>query len=260
MRLTSLSIPAFALATLAVAAPALASDRPNVTLSDCTEAVGLDVIPAANARPLVPDEFELLPADEAGQLAVIIVRVVECGGIAVNNLPPTPGRFMHVGISLANGEPDADANNFQLWFATNHIPLRLAMLASGIETDLDAIEYDFDDATGALDIAVSPWRAPDFEMNGSAFLLDIPRSPFIAAWFAEGRRGLVRMRGEYEGVLFGVSDAVLTTPANSEIAALAGRDTLGFAVLNTYNDVPDGEVSYTFLDEERCHPPRRRCR
>ncbi|MCB9528300.1 MAG: hypothetical protein H6701_07905 [Myxococcales bacterium] len=257
MRVPSLSIPAFALATLA-AAPALATGLPEVTLSDCTEAVGLDVIPAANARPLVPDEFELLPADEAGQLAVIIVRVVECGGIAVNNLPPTPGRFMHVGISLANGEPDADANNYQLWFATNHIPLRLAMAAAGVEADLDAIEYDFDDATGALDIEVSPWRAPDFTMSGSAFLLDIPRSPFIAAWFAEGRRGLVRMRGEYEGVLFGVSDAVLTTPADSALAALAGRDTLGFAVLNTYNDVPDGEVAYTFVDADDCRPRRRR--
>lgn len=248
MRISHALITALALTTVTVAAlPAEATwDGAEVTLTGCTEEVGLDVIPADNARALVPEEFDLVLADEAGELAVIIVRVVDCAGIAVDNRPPTPGKFMHIGINVANGDATAFINNYQLWFATNHRPLRRAMRQAGLKADFDNLTFDYTpngDGTGAIDIEVSPPQAPEFEATGTGFLLDIPRGPFIASWWAEGRRGLIQMRGDYQDVLFGVSDAVLTTPECSDLAELAGRTTLGFAVLNTYNDVPAGQVS-----------------
>lgn len=268
MRISHALITALALTTVTVAAlPAQATwDGAEVTLTGCTEVVGLDVIPADNARALVPEEFDLVLADEAGELAVLIVRVVQCAGIAVNNHPPSPGKFMHIGINVANGDATAFINNYQLWFATNHRPLKRAMRRAGLQADFDNLTYDYTpngDGTGAINIDVSPPNAPAFEATGTGFLLDIPRGPFIASWWAEGLLGLIQMRGDYQDVLFGVSDAVATTPASSDLAALAGRTTLGFAVLNTYNDVPAGQVTFSVADEDpRCHRPRgrRHCR
>lgn len=249
----SVLIATLALATAAIALPAHAHrwHGSDVALDGCTEAVGLDLIPAANAAPLVPPEFSLVPADEAGQLAIILVRVVECASISVDGAPGTPGKFMHVGLSVQPGDPTADVNNYQLWFATDHLKLKRALREAGVDAEYDDVQFDFTpngDGTGAVDMSTTPRHAPAFEATGTAFLLDIPRTPFIASWWAEGRRGIIQMRAEYQDVLFGVSDAVLTTPADSALAALAGTDTLSFVVLNTYNDVPTGDMTIEIGD------------
>lgn len=228
------------------AAPAHADGLP-VAFTGCTEAVGLDVIPAANARPLVPEQFVLAPADEAGELAIMLVRVVECEGIAVGPLPPSPGRFAHVGVALANGEPGADANNFQLTFATDHGPLLAAMLLNGVSARYDH-DLVFDHGEGPIDIAVDPAGGASYSGSGSGFLYPIERVPFLAAWYAQTRCGVVQMRIEYDGVQFGGSDVVVTLPAGSSLAALAGRTTLSFAVLNTYNDFLTGDMTYNRVD------------
>lgn len=251
MRPISASLAAAALVTLA-AAPALA-DGPPISFTGCTEAVGLDVIPAAPARAMVPDDFVIVPADEAGELTVLIMRVVECEGIAVAGLPPTPGRFAHGGVSLANGDPTADANSFQLWFATDHRLLQLAMWLGGMPAAFDRdLTFDYTpdgQGAGTIDIDVSPNWGPAYGGSGTAFLYDIPRGPFIASWWAETRRGIAQARIVYGGVLFGETDLVTTTPAGSLIADLAGRTALGFAVLNTYNDFLTGELTFALNGE-----------
>lgn len=208
----------------------------EVTFADCTEFAGIGFVPAANARALVPAEYELL-GDEAN--AVIVVRVADCDEVSVSGKKPKAGTVSQVGIRVVPIDPTADINNYTLWFGTNLGQLHGKLRSMGVESEQDAnLSYAFVPTApgqGSLSIAASPPQGPHYSVTGTAMIPTAPPVPFVATWWAETAQGAVRMRTEFPQIRFGGASMTLTTDPGSSLAALVGSSTLTFALLDSHN-------------------------
>ena len=208
----------------------------DVAFSGCTEFAGIGLVPAANARALVPANYEL--AGDA-QNAVIVVRVADCKGISVAGKKPKPGTVAQVGITVAPIDETASINNYTLWFATNFGPLHAKLRSEGVASELDAnLAYSFVSGSPgqrSLAIAATPPKGPAYSVTGTALVPTAAPVPFIATWWAETGQGSVQMRTEFPEIRFADATMTLTTPATSAMAALIGGSTLTFAILDSHN-------------------------
>ena len=208
----------------------------GVTFADCTEFAGIGFVPAANARALVPAEYELL-GDETN--AWIVVRVADCAKVSVSGKKPKPATVSQVGISVVPVDPTADINNYTLWFGTNLGPLHAKLRSMGVKSQLDAnLAYSFTAAgggQGSLAIVASPPQGPHYAVAGTAMVPTAPPVPFVATWWAETAQGTVRMRTEFPEISFAGASMTLTTHPASSLAALVGGSTLEFAILDSHN-------------------------
>ncbi len=215
---------------------ALVSTGTEVTFAGCTEFAGIGFVPAANARPLVPAEYELVGD---GANAVIVVRVADCEEISVAGRKPKAGTVSQVGISVAAVDPTADINNYTLWVGTNLGQLHGKLRSMGVPSEMDAdLAYTFvptGPGQGALSIAASPPRGPHYSVTGTAQLPTTPAVPFVATWWAETGQGAVRMRTELPQIRFGEASMTLTTTPGSCLAGLIGGASLTFGLLDSYN-------------------------
>ena len=208
----------------------------EVAFTGCTEFAGIGLVPTANARPLVPAEYEL--AGDA-ENAVIVVRVADCDGISVAGKKPKPGTVAQVGITVAPIDETASINNYTLWFATNLGPLHAKLRSKGVASELDSnLAYSFvpvPPGQRSLTIAATPPKGPAYSVAGTALVPTAAPVPFIATWWAETAQGSVRMRTEFPEIRFADATMTLSTPASSALAALVGDSTLTFAILDSHN-------------------------
>jgi hypothetical protein len=214
---------------------ALSSRDFEADFTDCTEYVGIGFVPKVNARPLVPAQYALV-GDE--QNALLVVRVVDCGGISVDGKKAKTAKLSQLGIMLAGGDPSADINNYTLWFATNLGALHGKLTAAGVAGDVDQLSFTFTPngaGGGAININVSPPQAPDFQASGSGIIPTSSPVPFIASWWAEGQHGTVQMRTVFPAIRFSGASVTLTTSASSDLADLIGGTSLTFPILDSYN-------------------------
>lgn len=218
----------------------------DVDFAGCTEFVGIGLVPEANARPLVPAQYELLVF---GSDAVVVVRVADCTDVSVDGKPVQPLRTSQVGISLVGPDETADINNYTVWFATNSGQLQGRLSALGLDGALDAqLAYAFipdGGGNGTLDVDVTPPQAPDFLVEGTAAVPTSAPTTFVASWWAEGVHGTVQMRTEFPNIRFSQASTTLSTVAGSELAALIGGTTLTFPVLDSYNGIASAEMEVT---------------
>lgn len=208
----------------------------EVTFAGCTEFAGIGFVPAANARALVPAEYELL-GDPAN--AVIVVRVADCAQISVDGKKPKSGTVSQVGISVVPVDPTADINNYTLWLGTNLGQLHGKFRSMGVPAEMDAnLAYAFVPTVpgqGSLSIAASPPQGPHYSVTGTAMVPTAPPGPFVATWWAETGKGTVRMRTEFPQIRFSDASMTLHTSAGSSLAALIGSSTLTFGLLDSHN-------------------------
>lgn len=208
----------------------------EVTFAGCTEFAGIGFVPAANARPLVPAEYELM-GDEDN--AVIVVRVADCDEISVDGKKPKAGTVSQVGINVVPVDPTADINNYTLWLGTNLGQLHGKLRSLGIPAEMDAdLAYTFSpsgSAEGVLSIAASPPRGPRYSVSGTATVPTDSPVPFVATWWSGSGQGAMGMRTEFPEIRFGAAEMTLTTPSGSRLATLIGGTTLEFALLDSYN-------------------------
>jgi len=207
-----------------------------VTFAGCSEFAGIGLVPAANARALVPAEYEL--AGDA-ENAVIVVRVADCDSISVAGKKPKPGTVAQVGVTVAPIDETASINNYTLWFATNLGPLHAKLRSKGVASELDAnLAYSFvsgPPGQRTLTIAATPPKGPAYSITGTALVPTAAPVPFIATWWAETAQGTVRMRTEFPEIRFADATMTLTTPPSSALATLVGGSTLTFAILDSHN-------------------------
>ena len=208
----------------------------TVAFSDCVEYVGIGLVPANNAYEFVPMGYELALVE--GQ-AVIVVRVTDCAGVAVNHGRPRAARTAQVGLQLLNMDTSSDINNYQLYFATNSRYLRRRLTAAGVPTGSDPhLELTFEpntNGTGPLEAVVEPAGMPHYALNGTAESPTAAPTSFIASWWVDGPAGQMQMRTEFPEIVFSTAAVVLSTSPQSELAALLGATNASFALLDSYN-------------------------
>jgi hypothetical protein len=221
-------------------AGAISSRDFDVDFSGCREFAGIGSVPKANARPLVPAHFALAPGADANS-AVIVVRVSDCSGTAVDGHQPAAARVSQIGISLtgAGTDPTADINNYTLWYATDLGLLHARLTQAGVAAEVDqGITFQLSPnscTTGNLKVGASPPHGPSFTACGTTSASTSSPVPFAASWYQDTNPGTVAMRTTFPAIRFGTSHMTLTTPAGSALANLIGGPTLTFPLLDSYN-------------------------
>jgi len=222
------------------AAGALTSRDFDVDFSGCREFAGIGSVPEANARPLVPAHFALAPGGDANS-AVVVVRVSDCSGTAVDGHQPAAARVSQIGISVTGTgtDPTADINNYALWYATDLGLLQAKLTAAGVSADVDqGVAFQLAPnscTTGNLKVGASPPHGPSFTACGTTTASTGSPVPFTATWYEDTNAGTVAMRTTFPAIRFGMSQMTLTTPAGSALADLIGGTTLTFPFLDSYN-------------------------
>lgn len=220
----------------------------GVSFEDCTEFVGIGFVPTANARPLVPPEYTLAGDDVN---AIVVIRTVQCEGIVVG-CKSRPGVLSQIGITINDGDPAADINNYTLAYVTDHARLKARLTRAGLKVSMEPhLEFSFTEEgseSGILHIESSPPRAPDYMVDGTAMIPSDSPVPFVASWWADTRRGTVWMRTDIPEIAFGAASTILTTSPGSELAELIGGTSLTFAVLDSYNAFASAEMEIIEAD------------
>lgn len=207
----------------------------DVQFDDCVEYVGIGFVPAGPARALVPAQYTL--AGDTSN-AVLVVRVVDCGAVSVDGKNARAARTAQIGVMLAGQPPGADIDNYLLWYVTDHGQLHGKLSSAGLKTGNDQqLSFAFTPAGGAGPFAsdVGASQTPVYSLDGQAQEPPVNPVPFVANWWSDGQHGQVRMHSDFPAISFSSAVVTLTTPANSELAALIGGTSMQFALLDSYN-------------------------
>jgi hypothetical protein len=208
----------------------------DVEFDGCDVFAGLARVPASAARALVPSQFVVA---ESEGLATLVVRVVHCTDTVVAGQDTGSSIVSHIGVGLVGPDPSVTFNNYTLWYATNNALLHAKLTAAGLNADKsNALSIDL--SGGTLSVVSGSAHTPSFTVQGTASLPTAMPIPTSASWWDAGIQGDVRSRTVLPEIQFGTSHTVLTTPANSQLAALIGGTTLTFTVLDSYNLFPIG--------------------
>lgn len=211
---------------------ALASKSFVADFAGCSEFAGIGLVPAANARALVPSHYSL--AGDASH-AVIVVRVARCASAVIDGKALGVTTTSQIGIRLSDQDPDADIHNYTLFYATDQARLHARLQGAGLKTDVAKKGLSFELDSTRLDITSSSPHTPAFQISGSASASSADPSRFVASWWADGNHGSVRSTTVFPSIRFGDASTTLTTPAGSALARLIGGTSLTFAFLDSYN-------------------------
>jgi len=230
--------------SLGSTASALSNKDFDVTFTNCAEFAGIGFVPAANARPLVPVSYAL--AGDANN-AIIVVRVARCASSVVDGHAVGETITSQIGVSVTGQDTTADINNYTLFYATNQPLLDAKLRAAGLKSDLTH-ELSLQLTAGALSVSSSSCKTPPFVVAGSAVAPTTTPVQFIASWWGNGNHGVVRARTVFPAIRFGTSTVTLSTPADSDLARLAGSTTLTFALLDSYNTFASSQLQVRDTD------------
>jgi len=209
----------------------------DVQFSDCDVFAGLANVSAARARALVPAEYTLAGI---APNATLVVRVAHCADVVVDGKSRGPTILSHIGVGIVGPDTSVNLNNYTLWYATDNALLHAKLTAAGLAADKsNSLGIDLG-ADGTLTVVSSSAHTPSFQVTGTATLPTAAPVPTSATWWENGRHGAVSSKTVLPVIQFGTSQTVLTTPANSELAALIGGTTLTFPILDSYNLFPSG--------------------
>ncbi len=209
----------------------------TVDFEQCTEFVGITSVPIGNVIDLVPSSVTIV-RDE-GTNARIVVRIVDCEAIRVDGQKRArPGRLSQIGVTV-EGDGSADIDNYTLWYGTTNARLKARLTAAGMRTvRVRRFVFDADvddDGMGTLFTRVSARRLPNHAVQSEILGMAPSSVPFVARWVTDGRRGTVEMVTTFPNLFFGGAVSELTTPINSELAAVLGTDVATFGGLDSYN-------------------------
>jgi hypothetical protein len=233
---------------LGISSRAVATADFDVDFAGCSEVAGIGFVPRANARPLVPAEYEL--AGDA-ENAVMVVRAVKCDAVSVAGHSAEPSTLTQIGITVTGQDPSADINNYTLWYISDQPLLTATLTAAGASAEQSQhISYTrtAESAGESLDFVATPSRAPAHELHGPVVTPTAAAVPFTATWWAETARGSLRMRTVIPSIAFGGASMTLSTPAESSLGKLIGAPSLTFALLDSYNTFASAQMHVQTLD------------
>lgn len=210
----------------------------DVKFSNCVESIGVDILPTAVVRQLVPGAFAL--AGENDPVTPIVVRTACCGEIAVDGRRGRAGVVVQIGAVIVPPDFSGDINIYAIWYYTSDETLARYLQCLGVPAQhAPNIEYDF----GALPAAKpSPFAVdvrrparPRFSLTGSVTRSTTASGSFEAIWWMTGCDGFVRMDTSVPEIFTGGADLTLKTHPRSQLGKLIGGGSLEFPVLQQFN-------------------------
>ncbi len=230
-------------ATALVAATSASAHGPEAPLvvrfNGCTEWVGVAAADAAGVRALVPARYTPV-VDGAG--AKLVVRVADCSAVRVGALPARPGRVAQIGAIIFSPDgtatdPNTSINNYTFAYATNSLPLAVALRATGVPAALDpglTIESTPAGASNEFYAAVSPdldSGSPTWFLHGSVVTPTVT-IPFLANWWRYGGGRETKMATDIPAIAFDFSSTMAFTTARGNLvgALLPGNEVRNFQI------------------------------
>lgn len=222
----------------------------DVAFTGCVESIGVDLVPTAAARPLVPAEFVL--AGDGGPVTPLVVRTARCRGIAVDGRRPRPGVIVQVGPVIVPPDGTGDINNYTLWYYTSDVTLALYLAAAGVPAQfVPTLDYDYRPGAGGgpgdLRVTVPRPGSPPFRLDGQVTPAAAPAGSFAANWWVAAGGRTVKMATAVPQIAVGGADLALLTPPRGQLGQLIGGPAADFVVLEQFNTFPaaDMRVSVT---------------
>jgi len=223
MSIRTLSLALICTAAACFAQSSNSTDFP-ATFSNCSEYAGTGPIPFVQAAAMVPGHFTIL--SDNSHNATLVVRSTSCQSISVDNFGPEPGVIAHIGVSVVSPDGTGDINNFTVAFATNNTRLAQRLKRAGLPVIFDSdLVYQVTPnppiTTSELYSEVSPddltpgWSL-DGQVTNNAFLT----TPFLANWWYQGPKGVIRMSTNFPSITFKAAQATVTTRLSSPLGKL----------------------------------------
>jgi hypothetical protein len=161
----------------------------QVDFAGCDEIAGIGLVPAANARAVVP--ARLTPAPGSTTQGIIVVRVARCSAarcsaVTVDGSGPEAGVVAQIGISLVPPDGTGDIDNFTFIYHTDNKKLAQQLNTYGVRSKhVPGLQYNLqlNDAgtAGTLHVG-SPEAGEAFAVDGT---INVPTGsfvPFTANW------------------------------------------------------------------------------
>lgn len=204
----------------------------DVDFAGCAEFAGIGLVPAANARPLVPAGYTLV---EIGTQAMIVVRVAKCSSAVVDGKSLGETITTQVGITLQGPDASADINNYTVAYATNQARLHARFQAAGLSAD-KSNDLGLALAGSALLASSAAPHYSSYQVSGTAQVPTAPTGQFVASWWGDGVHGTVQSRTVFPNISFFTgASTTLSTASGGELASLVGGTSLSFPILDSYN-------------------------
>jgi hypothetical protein len=220
----------------------------EVDFEDCREVANVGLLPTANARPLVPDQFTLVGENDA--LTPFVVRTVHCDSVSVDGKLPTPGNIVQIGLLILAPEGDGDINNYTLYFDTSNLRLALRLALAGVNANwVPSLHESLDeeaDGSGDYKFKVPPPFKPRLTFAGPVGAPVGGPIPFVANWWKYSFGDTVKMNSTFPELFIADNDVVLKVPAGSPLANLIGATEVSdWPVLKLFDTFPSAHMVVT---------------
>lgn len=213
-------------------APAANSHHTTVEFSNCVESIGVGLIATDAARAAVPPQFIL--AGEGQPATPLVVRTSDCEGIAVDGHHAKPGSIVQVGAVIVPPDFTGDINNYTILYYTTDARLAHALEQAGVSAQhVPTLTYDLD--PGELHVRVPRPGRPTLSIAGLVAASNVPAGSFRANWWQSGRRGVVKMDTNVPVIAIGTANLMLSTNPHSVLGELLGSGSIGFPLLQQFN-------------------------
>ncbi|MBV8359799.1 MAG: hypothetical protein JO189_17960 [Deltaproteobacteria bacterium] len=221
----------------------------TVTFSGCTEFAGEGPIALAGAQGLVPSSYIITGANNG--LAQIVVRATSCQGLRVDGSAHGPAIVAHVGINIESPDGTGDINNYTVIYATSSLSLARSLQRLGLPALYNsALAYEFtpnsDGSSGTLYAEVSGDRLAPYFLYGTETNPSGGGAPFLANWWYNGCRGIIKMSTDFPDIAFGTALETLYTSKVSLLGKLIGGNTYSnFSILALHGVYSNAQMTVT---------------
>jgi hypothetical protein len=220
----------------------------DVDFANCTEYAGFVPVPAANAARFVPAAYTI--ALGAPGQANAIVRVAQCGSVAVQGRATGAGTVAQLGVNIVSPDGTGDINNYTVWYDTNGFALASGLREAGVAAEFDPfLFYDrlpsTDGTTARLLIAnIEP--PPPFLIDSIVLIPTSATQPvdFTAHWWQTNGSVTAEMASDFPNILFGAESNGVTIEVvpGTGLARLLGADVATFVGLSVANVIPTAHM------------------
>jgi hypothetical protein len=215
-----------------VAADATETQSSTVSVSDCSEFLGIAPTAVANARPLVPAEYTL--GGDATN-ARVVVRALRCSSVNVDGNDTGAGTLTQVGVVVRSPDGTGNSNNYLVAYNTNSPQLAHSLRGAGVPVNL-VPTLTFLEASSGQAVVANGGDLP-FALYGTLSAPVSSTSPFTANWWYGSGSSRIGIVTSVPVLRSGpASMQLITNPAGS-LASLLGAPTTTFPAFSSHNIV-----------------------
>jgi hypothetical protein len=217
------------------------------TLIDNQEAVGVGLVPTAQARALVPAPLRL--PDDHAPVTPLVVLATTARRMTIADGPPAPGAYALVGLLIASPDGTGVFNTLLLWHYTSNRHLARGLRRVGIAAQyVPQLELAVarEGNRGAVSLQLAHPARPALELAGTFSAPDQPLpAGFVANWWSRQERRLIKAATSVPAGAISAAQLGLRTDAGNALGEVIGGSQLDFAVLQRFNTFADARTEVT---------------